>query len=120
MHIEFVGRHVALDDEVRSHAEEKLARLSKLFGEPAEVHVTLESEKHRQIAELRVRLRRGELLAREEAPDLIGAINLAVEKLDGQARRTRERRVNSKRRSARVAVRKVVAATVATAGGAES
>jgi ribosomal subunit interface protein len=117
MHIEFVGRQVALDEVVRAHAEEKIGRLAKLLGEPADVHVTLESEKHRQIAELRVRLRRGELLAREEAPDLMEAINLAVEKIDGQARRTRERRVNSKRRTARAAARKVEGTRAAAGAG---
>lgn len=100
MNIEFVGRHVALDDRIRSHAAERVGRLAKLLGEPVDVHITLEVEKHRQIAEVRARLRRGELLAREEAPDLLEAINLALEKIDGQARRTRDRRVSRRRRPA--------------------
>jgi putative sigma-54 modulation protein len=119
MHIEFVGRNVVLDEGTRSHAQEKIGRLAKLLGEPADVHVTLENEKHRQIAELRVRLRRGELLAREEAADLLEAINLAVEKIDGQARRTRERRVSRRRRTARAVARGAETARAA-AGGAES
>jgi ribosomal subunit interface protein len=82
-----------------------------------EVHVTLESEKYRQIAEVRIRQRRSELLAREVAPDLLEALNLALDKVEGQARRTRERKVSRKRRPARAAAARSVAAA---GGGAES
>jgi putative sigma-54 modulation protein len=118
MNIEFVGRHVALDDRIRKQAEEKIGRIAKLLREPVEVHVTLESEKFRQMAEVRVRQRRGELLAREEATDLGEALNLAVDKIDGQARRRRERNANRRRRAARNAAPR--AAGAVAAGGAES
>ena len=118
MNIEFVGRHVALDDRIRKQAEEKIGRLAKLLGEPVEVHVKLESEKFRHSAEVRVKKRRGELLAREEATDMGEALNLALDKIDGQARRSRERAVNRRRRAARSATPR--AAGAAAAGGAES
>ena len=117
MNIEFVGRHVALDDRIRKQAVEKIGKLAKLLKEPVEVHVTLESEKFRQSAEVRVRQRRGELLAREEAADLGEALTAAVDKIDGQARRRRERSANRRRRAARAAAPR---AGKAAAGGSES
>lgn len=121
MHIEFVGRHVILNDQIREHAQEKLGRIAKLLGEPVEIHVTLENEKYRQIAEVRVKQRRGELLAREEAPELLTAVNVAVEKIESQARRNRERRSSSRRRPVRAATA-VPPADAAESGarGAES
>ena len=119
MNIEFVGRHVALDDRIRKQAEERIGKLAKLLGEPVEVHVTLESEKFRQTAEVRVRPRRGELLAREEGTDLGTVLNLAVDKIDGQVRRRRERAVNRRRRAAsRNAASRTAGA--AAAGGVEN
>ena len=45
MNIEYVGRHVQLDERIRSRAAEKLAKVAKFLKEPIEVHVTLETEK---------------------------------------------------------------------------
>ena len=101
MNIEYVGRHVQLDERIRSHAAEKLSKVSKFLKEPIEVHVTLETEKNRQIAELRVAHRHGTLLARAEDHDLIEALGLAIEALEEQARRGRKRAVDKRRRDDR-------------------
>ena len=101
MNIEFVGRHLVLDPRLREAAEEKIEKLSKFLGEPVDVHVTLENEKHRQIVEVRVKQRGGELMAREVAPEHLEALNLALDKVDGQARRARARQVDRRRRPAR-------------------
>jgi putative sigma-54 modulation protein len=101
MNIEFVGRHVQLDERIRSQAEAKLARVAKFLREPIEVHVTLETEKFRQIAELTVTHRHGRLHTREEQHDLLDALAVAVETLEKQALRTRKRAVDRRRRANR-------------------
>lgn len=101
MNIEYVGRHVGLDDRIRSRTEEKLARVAKFLAEPIEVHVALDSEKHRQIAEIRIKHRRGSLHAREENNDLLDAIDLAGDHLERQAKRARKRAVDRRRRAGR-------------------
>lgn len=103
MNIEFVGRHVTLDDRIRSHAERKLERVLKFLAEPVEIHVTLEAEKYRQIAEIRLSHRHGTVRAREENADVIEAIDLAVEHLERQTRRTRKKIVDRRRRGSRFA-----------------
>ena len=99
MNIEYVGRHVTVDASLRELTEEKIAKLSRFLGEPVDVHVTLGIEKSRQIAEVRVVQRRGELLAREEGGDLLEALRQALDKIDGQARRANERRADRRRRA---------------------
>ena len=101
MNIEYVGRHVTLDSSIRELAEEKVGKLAKFLGEPVDVHVTLSSEKHRQIAEVRITQRRGEFIAREEGAVLLDVLQVAFDKIDGQARRASDRRVDKRRRPAR-------------------
>jgi putative sigma-54 modulation protein len=101
MNIEFVGRHVELDDRIRRHAEEKLGRVVKFLREPIDVHVIVEVEKNRRIAELRVSDRHGRFLSREENHDLAEAIEIAVDNVEKQARRARARTVDRRRRGRR-------------------
>lgn len=101
MNIEYVGRHVPVDERIRSHAAEKLARVAKFLQEPIEVHVTLDAEKNRQIAELRVAHRHGSLHSREENHDLFEAVGMAIDAVEEQARRSSKRAVDKRRRASR-------------------
>ncbi|MFN7940619.1 MAG: ribosome-associated translation inhibitor RaiA [Thermoanaerobaculia bacterium] len=103
MQIEYVGRHFELDDQVRRFTEEKLGKVMKFLMEPIEVHVELESQKFRQIAELHVSHRHGALHTRNENDDIFDAINLAVDTVEKQARRSRKRAVDLRRRASRTA-----------------
>jgi ribosome hibernation promoting factor len=98
MNIEYVGRNYELDERVRRFAAGKLAKLEKFLQEPAEIRVTLEVEKHRQIAEVHVTHRGGVLQATEETLDMFDAITQAVEKVEKQARRSRKKVVGKRRR----------------------
>lgn len=99
MNIEFVGRGYPLDDGVRRYAEDKLFKVNKFLEDPVEVRITLEVEKHRQIADVHISHRLGVLQAREEAGDMYDALNIAVDKAEKQARRSRKKLTNRKRRS---------------------
>ena len=41
MNIDFVGRHVDLDERIRGHAEQKLGKVARFLFEPIDVRVTL-------------------------------------------------------------------------------
>jgi putative sigma-54 modulation protein len=99
MKIEIIGRNVPIDDRVRSFSEQKLRKLAKFLEEPAEARITLHQERHLHVAELHVTHRLGTLQATEQSDGtLLDAIHLAVEKLESQARRAREKLVGKKRR----------------------
>lgn len=100
MNVEYIGRNFQIDPRVRRFAEAKLKKLDKFLEEPVEVRVTLAVEKHRHIAELHIAHRLGVLQATEEteAP-MKEAILQAVEKVEAQARRSREKLVGRKRRA---------------------
>jgi len=101
MKLEFVGRGYQIDGSIRRFTEEKLRKAMRFLEEPVEVRATLEMEKHRQAANLHVLHRHGVIEAAEQTADMQDAINLAVDKLEKQARRARKRFMDRRRRSAR-------------------
>lgn len=101
MKLEFVGRGVRIDKMTRQFTEEKLQKAMRFLEEPVEVRATLEVEKHRNRAHLHVLHRHGAIEAMEEMADMHDAINLAADKVEKQARRTRKRFFDRRRRGAR-------------------
>lgn len=101
MKIDYVGRNFHPDDRVRQFTEEKLRKVVKFVEEPVEVRVTLEVEKHRNVADLHVTHRHGSLQASEEMDSMLDAINLAVDKMEKQARRSKKKATDSRRRAQR-------------------
>ncbi|MCP4664076.1 MAG: ribosome-associated translation inhibitor RaiA [bacterium] len=101
MEIKYTGRHFQVDDQVKAYAEGKLAKLTRFLDEPVDVNLTLETEKHRQIAELLVSHRHGMVQATEEAAQMLDAIHAVAEKAEKQARRSRKKHMDKRRRAQR-------------------
>ena len=102
MQIDYVSRNFELDDNLREYAATKLGKLSRFLDEPLEVKVTLEQEKYRLIAELHVAHRHGLLQAAGETEEMRDTINLVIDKLEKQARRSRKKFRDKRRRADRV------------------
>jgi putative sigma-54 modulation protein len=102
MQIDYVSRNFELDDRLREYAATKLGKLSRFLDEPVEVRLTLEQEKYRLIAELSVAHRHGLLQATGETEEMQDTINLVIDKLEKQARRSRKKYKDKRRRAARV------------------
>ena len=101
MNIDFVAHSVQLDDSIRDYAQNKLSKLTKFLDEPIEIRVSLAQERHRCLAELRVSHRFGLIQATEETDDVLDAINLAVDKAGKQARRSRKKFMDKRRKADR-------------------
>jgi putative sigma-54 modulation protein len=102
MQIEYTCRNVHLDDRLREFIEQKLQKVMKFVEEPIEVKVLLDIEKHRHIAELHISHRLGIAKATEENDgSLLDAVNLAVDRAEKQARRSRKKLVDKRRRADR-------------------
>jgi putative sigma-54 modulation protein len=102
MQIEYTCRNVHLDDRLREAVEQKIEKAMKFLEEPVEVKVILEVEKHRGIAEVHITHRLGVVQAREENDDgLTDALHLALERAGKQARRSRKKLVDMRRRPLR-------------------
>jgi putative sigma-54 modulation protein len=99
MNVEYFGHHFHVNDELRGFTEGKLNKLTRFVEEPIDVRVTLASERHRIVAELHVTYRHGILQATEEHDEVKDAINLAVDKVESQARRSKTKFLTKKRRA---------------------
>jgi putative sigma-54 modulation protein len=97
MQLQVSGRNLDVTEPIREYAERKLARIERHLTEDTRVDLELAIERNRSIsanqhAELTVWTKGPVLRAHEYAEDMYAAIDLAVDKLDRQVRRYRERR----------------------------
>jgi len=99
MNIEYVARNLELDTKIRDFTADKLQKVGKFLDDPVDVRVTMEQEKHRCSADLHITHRFGLIQANEETDDIFDAVNLAVDKAEKQARRSRKK-FRDKRRKA--------------------
>lgn len=101
MNIEFQSRNFDLDDDVRAYARRKLEKVTRFLEEPIEIRVTLQGTKHGMVADLHVAHRHDVLQVAEEAGEIRDAINLAVDKTQTLARRSRKKFQGRRRRADR-------------------
>lgn len=92
MNVEYFGRQYEITPAVRDEVELGLTKLTKILGENFKSKVILSVEKHRNIAEITVKRRRGHIVGLAEATDMISAVNQALEHIETQALRHNGRR----------------------------
>jgi putative sigma-54 modulation protein len=125
MNVEYFGRQYEITPAVRDEVETGLTKLTKILGENIKSKVILTVEKHRNIAEITVKRRRGHLVGLAEATDMLAAVTQALEHIETQAirhngrRRTTHRKPKDKSWEApvegRAELQVAVGATAATA-----
>jgi putative sigma-54 modulation protein len=115
MKIDITGRQIDVTPALRDFAEEKLGKLARLLLEPLEAHVVLSIEKHRHVAEIKVKSRTAVLSGTEETDDLYASIGEVVDKLERQALKHKEKARDHKHRAALRDVAAVIEAETANA-----
>lgn len=91
MSVSVTFRQMSSTDALKSHATEKVGRISKFLNRPAEAHVVLSLEKYMHKADVTVQseglLMRGE----DKSEDMYQSIDRAVEKIERQLRRYKDK-----------------------------
>lgn len=98
MRIEFTGRQTEVSPELRALTERKLRKLDRVLHGISDVHVVLEADKHRHIAEVSVHSPHLSLTAADESTDAGASLATVLEKLTRQAQRHMGKRIERKRR----------------------
>jgi putative sigma-54 modulation protein len=98
MNIEFTGRQMEFGDDLRQYTRDRLRKITRVLGDAYEMHVILTAEKHRRQAEITLKVRDHTLVSIEESGDPRVSLNGALNKLERQAVRLRERKLTRKRR----------------------
>ena len=91
MQFSVTARNLEITPALRTYTEEKLNRLTRYLENIVTIHVVLSVNKHRQTAEVTLRVRELTIRAEEESDDLYSSIDLVVEKLERQILRYKER-----------------------------
>jgi putative sigma-54 modulation protein len=103
MTIDLVGRHMELTPELRAYAEAKVKKLGRLV-ENLDIHVTLDSEKHRKTCGIVARGNGTTHSGEVTNEDLRNAINGAVDILARQLRKSKTSHL-ARRRSGAASIR---------------
>src|SRR5512136_3138310 len=91
MQLSVKGRNLEVTDALRAYAEEKVQRMTRYLEHIVSATVNLSVEKHRQIAEVTLRVRDLTVRAEESTDDMYSSIDLVAEKLERQILRHKER-----------------------------
>jgi putative sigma-54 modulation protein len=85
----------------REYLEEKLKKINKYVDNPIEAHIVLSVEKFRNVAEINLMSNGLNINAKEEEKDMHVAIDNAIEKIERQLKRHKEKIRNHKNNSLR-------------------
>jgi putative sigma-54 modulation protein len=97
MQVEYTGRQATITPAMREMVEEGLERVARLLGAKCTAHVVLSAEKYRHTADITVQCRRGQIIGLCESPSADTALRDAIEKVESQAIRRKDRQRARKR-----------------------
>jgi len=89
--ITITGRHIEISDPIRELLTERLGHACKLLDKISSTHVTISVEKNRHIVEVVIHSHGATLHAKEETHDMYASIDQAVDKIETQAKRLKEK-----------------------------
>ena len=98
MNVEYFGKQYEITPAIRKEVESGLGKLTKILGDNIKSKVILTVEKHRNIAEITVKRRRGHLVGLAEAADMMVAVSQAMAHIETQVLRHNGRRRNTHRK----------------------
>ncbi len=96
MKLHITARHFKLTDALRTFAETEVARLEKYHDGIIESEVILSAEKLTQVAEILLKVYGQRLTATEKSENIQKSITLAVDKLERQLKKYKEKFLQKK------------------------
>jgi putative sigma-54 modulation protein len=92
MHIAVTGRHIKITDSIKNYAHERVESELTKFDRIEDVHIILDIEKFRQIAEVVIQARNHiRVEAEHSSEDMYVSIDSAVEKAARQMHKLRDK-----------------------------
>jgi len=96
MKIDFTFRQMNSSEKLKAHTSDKLTRLARFEDREMSVHVTFGKEKHNNFVEFQVNGNNGTFVSSETRDDMFEAIDLAIDKVDRQLARDKDKRKHHK------------------------
>ena len=99
MQITTTARHFELTPALKDHIEDRLTRLTRYFDQLIRSHVTLSVQKHEHLAEIAMHGNGVDFNGHGKSEDMYVSVDLAVEKLERQLKKYKEKIRNHKGRT---------------------
>jgi putative sigma-54 modulation protein len=96
MQITTTARHFELTPALREHIEDRHQKLVRYFGQLITSHVTLTVEKHQHLAEISIHANGVDFNGRGKSEDMYVSVDLAVDRLERQIKKHKDRLRNHK------------------------
>ena len=97
MKILITSRHENLSEGLKDHVEDKIRRVERYLGKIREAHVILNFEKKLHVCEVNLYAKYLQLSAKASSRDMYQSIDAALERLEKQAHKQKEKRVERHR-----------------------
>ena len=91
MQLNITFRHLDPIDSLKNYAREKVERVNKYLDKATEAHVTLSVERHLHHADISIHSGNYLLRGREKSEDMYASIDLAMDKIEKQLKRYKEK-----------------------------
>ncbi|MBZ4644384.1 MAG: putative sigma-54 modulation protein [Deferribacteres bacterium] len=91
MNIQITVKNIELTDAIRSYVEKKVSKVKRYFDQVVDVHVVLDVQKNVHMAEILVNAKGVFLKGLEKSEDLYASIDLAVDKIERQLVKYKEK-----------------------------
>jgi putative sigma-54 modulation protein len=91
MQLSITFRHMDASDSIREYAQERVERVNKYIDRAGEAHVVLSLERHLHNAEIQIQSGSWVLRGREKSEDMHASIDGAMEKIERQLTRQKEK-----------------------------
>lgn len=116
MQISLTFRNMEGEEWLKDHVDKKIQRLKKYIDKPVEASVILSVEKFRNVAEVKLLGKGVNIVGKEEAKDMITAVDEVVDKIERQLKKHKEKNQIYKENPAK----NVVSVPLETAEGSPS
>ncbi len=89
-------RHMDATDAIKEYTENKLEKVKKYVQQPLDIHVVFSKERFQHLVEINLNGNGIDIHAEDRNEDLYAAIDLAMDKIEKQLRRFRDKRKHKK------------------------
>jgi putative sigma-54 modulation protein len=97
MKVHITSRHEQLTDGLRTHIEDKIQRVERYLGKIKEAHVVLNFERKLHVCEATLSAKSLKLSAKASSHDMYQSIDVALQRLEKQAHKQKDKRVEHHR-----------------------
>ena len=94
MKLDITGIGIDVTDGIREYATKKVAKLEKFFDDSTIAHVTFSAKKEKQNVDIRIESKGKTFMAEEATHDVYAGIDLLIDKLLGQIRKEKTKKLN--------------------------